>query len=102
MQTTQTSTPPPGTAIIVGRWQLFHKGHETLLKAALVAAEQVIVVIGSAFRSRNVRNPFNWEERQSMIRATLSPDDMGRVQFLPVRDYFDDDRWNAAVRSAVR
>lgn len=101
MQTTQASAPPPGTAIIVGRWQLFHKGHETLLKAALAAAERVIVVIGSAFRSRDVRNPFNWEERQAMIQATLSPDTTDRVKFLPVRDYFDDDRWNAAVRAGV-
>lgn len=100
MQATST-TAPSGAAVIVGRWQLFHKGHETLLKAALAAAEQVIVVIGSAFRSRDVRNPFNWEERQAMIQATLSPDLVGRVKFLPVRDYFDDQRWNAAVREGV-
>lgn len=101
MQITPISPPPPGTAIIVGRWQLFHKGHETLLEAALATAAQVIVVIGSAFRSRDVRNPFNWEERQAMIQATLPPDAIHRVQFLPVRDYFDDDRWNAAVRAGV-
>lgn len=102
MQNTPASAPPPGTAIIVGRWQLFHKGHETLLKAALAAAEHVIVVIGSAFRSRDVRNPFNWEERQAMIQATLPPDTTDRVKFLSVRDYFDDDRWNAAVRAGVQ
>jgi len=90
------------TAVIVGRWQLFHKGHETLLKAALASAEQVIVVIGSSFRSRNVRNPFTAEERQAMIQATLSAPDADRVKFLPVRDYFDDERWNAAVREGVR
>jgi bifunctional NMN adenylyltransferase/nudix hydrolase len=87
------------TAVIVGRWQLFHKGHETLLRAALVAAEQVIVVIGSSFRSRDVRNPFNWQERQAMIEASLSEADRSRVLFLPVRDYFDDNRWNTAVRT---
>lgn len=102
MQNIQASTPAAGTAIIVGRWQLFHKGHETLLKAALAAQQQVIVVIGSAFRSRDVRNPFNWQERQAMVEATLSPADAGRVKFLPVRDYFDDDRWNAAVRVGVQ
>ncbi len=102
MQDTQDTAPLGGTAIIVGRWQLFHKGHETLLKAALATAPQVIVVIGSAFRSRDVRNPFNWEERRDMILATLPPDAAGRVKFLPVRDYFDDDRWNTAVREGVQ
>ena len=99
----QETTPiaPTGTAVIIGRWQLFHKGHETLLNAALATAGQVIVVIGSAFRSRDVRNPFNWEERRAMIQATLAPEAAGRVQFLPVRDYFDDDRWNAALRGGV-
>ena len=95
------SATPARTAVIVGRWQLFHKGHETLLQAALACAEQVVVVIGSSFRSRNVRNPFNTEERQAMIAATLSQQDLARVKFLPVRDYFDDQRWNAAVRAGV-
>ena len=98
MQDTQT----PTTAVIVGRWQLFHKGHETLLNAALAAADQVIVVIGSAYRSRDVRNPFTWQERQAMVQATLSEADLQRVRFLPVRDYFDDERWNAAVRAGVQ
>ena len=90
-----------GTAVIVGRWQIFHKGHETLLRAALATAPQVIVVIGSSFRSRNPQNPFTWEERRSMITSTLTEEDRARVQFLPVRDYFDDDRWNKAVREGV-
>lgn len=101
MQDNQPAAPT-ATAIIVGRWQLFHKGHQTLLKAALAAAPQVIVVVGSAFRSRDVRNPFTWEERQVMIQATLPPEAADRVQFLPVRDYFDDDRWNTAVRDGVQ
>ncbi|MES2948184.1 MAG: bifunctional nicotinamide-nucleotide adenylyltransferase/Nudix hydroxylase [Pseudomonadota bacterium] len=102
MQAASNTPTRAGTAVIVGRWQLFHKGHETLLKTALAVAEQVIVVIGSAFRSRDVRNPFNWEERQAMIQAMLPPDTLGRVKFLPVRDYFDDDRWNVAVREGVK
>jgi bifunctional NMN adenylyltransferase/nudix hydrolase len=89
------------TALIIGRWQLFHKGHESLLKEALNAASEVIVVIGSAYRSRDVRNPFTWEERKAMVQATLIPTDLARVKFLPVRDYFDDERWNNAVRKGV-
>lgn len=91
-----------GTAVIVGRWQIFHKGHETLLNAALGSAARVIVVIGSAFRSRNPQNPFTWQERRDMILSTLSERDTSRVHFLPVRDYFDDDSWNEAVKTGVR
>lgn len=103
METTVNAINPsaPGTAVIVGRWQIFHKGHETLLRSALAVAPLVIVVIGSSFRSRNPQNPFNWEERKSMIVSTLAEQDRARVKFLPVRDYFDDDRWNEAVRQGV-
>lgn len=100
MQETHPSTPS-GVAVVVGRWQLFHKGHETLLHAALAQAREVIVVIGSAFRARDVRNPFTWEERQAMIQAALPEADKGRVRFLPVRDYYDDVRWNRAVREGI-
>jgi bifunctional NMN adenylyltransferase/nudix hydrolase len=98
------ATPTPaqaGITVIVGRWQLFHKGHETLLNAALALAGQVIVVVGSAFRARDVRNPFTWEERQAMIVATLSDTEKDRVRFFPVRDYYDDVRWNKAVREGI-
>lgn len=100
------STPealvPGSVAIVIGRFQLFHKGHESLVNAALATAEQVIVVIGSAFKARDSKNPFNWEERQVMVRACLSAADQERVKFLPVRDYFDDDKWNAAVAAGVQ
>lgn len=100
---TDTATlPTADTAIIVGRWQLFHKGHETLLQAALASAPKVIVVIGSSFRARDARNPFNWQERAAMIRATLAPEHVERVSFLPIRDYFDDELWNAAVAQGIQ
>jgi bifunctional NMN adenylyltransferase/nudix hydrolase len=93
---------PHRVAVIIGRWQIFHKGHETLLKTALASAEQVVVVIGSAFRSRNPSNPFTWEERQAMIKATLTESERARIVYLPVRDYYDDDKWNSAVRTGVK
>lgn len=89
-------------AILIGRMQLFHNGHAQLLRAALDSAERVIVVLGSAFQARSAKNPFTAEERADMIRATLTEADRERVAFTPVRDYYDDGKWNAVVRAAVR
>lgn len=89
------------TTLLIGRWQINHKGHGTLMKEALKRGDQVIVVIGSAFGSRDTRNPFNWEERRDMIRSTLKPADVDRVFFLPVRDYYDNALWNKAVNAGV-
>lgn len=96
------SSNTASVAVVIGRWQLVHKGHESLLTTALALADQVVVVIGSAFRARDTRNPFTWQERQAMLLASLSAADKARVQCVPVRDYFDDARWNAAVLAGVK
>lgn len=85
-------------AVVIGRFQILQRGHGTLLQAALALAPRVLVVIGSAFRARDAHNPFTWEERKQQFEAVLSAADRQRVEFLPVRDYFDDQRWGEAVR----
>lgn len=93
---------PFDAAILIGRFQPFHNGHAALLRATLAQAGRVVVVPGSSFRSRNARNPFTWEERAEMIAASLDEGEARRVAFVPVRDYYDDRRWAAAVEEGVR
>ena len=88
-------------AVIIGRWQILQKGHSSLIRAALAAAPRMVVVIGSAFRARDPRNPFSWQERQQLFEAVLTPEERARTSSLPVRDYFDDERWGEAVRAGV-
>jgi bifunctional NMN adenylyltransferase/nudix hydrolase len=88
-------------AIVIGRYQIYHKGHEQLTSRALEIADEVLVIVGSSFQSRNIRNPFKWTERAAMITATLPQRDQARLRFLPVRDYYDDTLWNADVRRQV-
>ncbi len=88
------------TAVLIGRFQPFHKGHATLLKAAGEIADQVLVVLGSANGPRNLRNPFTAAEREAMIRANFP--DSSRLQFAGVRDYFyNDHAWVNEVREKV-
>jgi len=88
-------------AVYIGRFQPFHNGHLALLERALAAAPLCVVVIGSAYQARSPKNPFTWEERAQMIRLALPEADRARVLFLPVRDYYDEGRWTAAVRRGV-
>lgn len=104
MQNSQVNAPPVkafGTAVVIGRWQLPHHGHAGLFSRGLQIAERLVVVIGSSFRSRDTRQPFNAQERQEMVLRSISPADRGRVVFVLVRDYYDDERWNAVVRKRV-
>lgn len=89
-------------AVLIGRFQPFHNGHATLLKKALESAPRVIVVLGSAFHARSAKNPFTWEERAAMISATLPSQDVGRLSFVPIRDYYEDARWATAVQREVK
>lgn len=89
-------------AICIGRFQGLHLGQLAVIRRALLLAPRVVIFIGSAFQARTPKNPFTWEERVEMIRLALTAEEAGRVGFVPVRDYFDGQRWVAAVREGVR
>ena len=89
------------TAIYIGRFEPVHNGHMALLQRALDSAQQVIVVVGSAWQARSPKNPFTWQEREAMLRAALPAADAARVQVLPMRDYYNEAVWVQAVRQGV-
>ena len=88
-------------AVCIGRFQLFHDAQLAVLREALTLAPRVAVVIGSAHQARSPRNPFSYEERVQAITLALSPDERGRVTFLPLRDVWDEERWVRSVQDAV-
>jgi bifunctional NMN adenylyltransferase/nudix hydrolase len=88
-------------AVYIGRFQPFHSGHLALLRQALQQAGRVAVVLGSAYQARTPRNPFSWSERAEMIRQALAADERERVDFVPMRDYYDEARWVRAVTQHI-
>lgn len=89
------------TAVVIGRFQLPHLAHLHLIQSAFDVAGQVVIVIGSAWRSRNPKNPFVFEERRDMILSMLTAEQRTRVRFAGVRDVNDDARWVDMVRERV-
>lgn len=89
------------TGAVIFRAQLPHLAHLHVIERALSLCEQVVVVLGSAWRSRNPVNPFTFDERQAMVRTMLSGEDQARVRFVGVRDLYDDNAWVAQVRAKV-
>jgi bifunctional NMN adenylyltransferase/nudix hydrolase len=88
-------------AVLIGRFQPFHNGHAGLLRQALAEAGRVQMIIGSAHQARSPKNPFTWEERAMMIADSLPAAKRARVSFAPVRDYYNDHRWAAAVEAVL-
>ena len=85
--------------VFIGRFQPFHNGHKAVVEAALEQAREVVIVVGSSFAARNIRNPFTFEERKAMIKAVFPTD---RVLVVPVSDYpYDDNKWMNAIQTVV-
>ena len=88
--------------VFIGRFQPFHKGHYAVLQAGLQAAQQVIVLCGSAHQPRSVRNPWTVQEREQMIREALDDDQNNRVHIAPLMDIlYNDESWVRNVQSTV-
>jgi nicotinamide-nucleotide adenylyltransferase len=75
-------------ALIIGRFQPFHKAHELLIKQALKENDSVIIAIGSSQESRTIKNPFNYEERKKMISSCFKD-----IKIIPCPDFESDKDW---------
>lgn len=87
----------------IGRFQPFHKGHESVIKVALKRSKKVAIVIGSAEKPRSARNPFTVQDRVAMITSVF-PDEVaqGRIHFVPQVDHtYNIDRWIAGIQTGV-
>src|SRR5437763_11908881 len=75
--------------LFVGTFQTFHLRHLATIKYALRYVEELVIVIGSAQKSHEIRNPFTAGERIQMIKSSLSDDkevDLKRILLIPVPD----------------
>ena len=75
--------------LFIGRFQPFHLGHLATVKFALRNVEELVIIIGSAQKSHEIRNPFTAGERIQMIKDSLSTEteiDTKRVLMIPVQD----------------
>src|SRR4051812_28787148 len=90
-------------AVYIGRFQPFHNGHLATVVQALKEAKRLIIALGSANKASDPKNPWDPAQRQAMITEAIGPDNMGRIDFIEIRDYFyDDNRWVTEVQTKVQ
>ena len=70
------------TAMMLGRWQPWHKGHQELFKKALKRTGQVIIMIRDMPSSKD--NPFDVEQvEKNIIEALASYQGMYEIMVVP-------------------
>jgi len=95
--------------VFIGRFQPFHQGHLYSIIQALKSCENLLILIGSSYRARNIRNPWNYLERKELLENNLKAYDLehktnlsSRVFYGPLRDYlYSDLAWTQDVRDAI-
>lgn len=89
--------------VVIGRFQPFHIIHRHLIEKALELGEKTLVILGSAKRAANIKNPFTPAVREEMIRASFSAAENSRLIFVPLRDYpYNENNWVSEVQNTVR
>lgn len=58
-------------ALFLGRFQPFHKGHQSVIERIATDVDEIIIAIGSAQWSHDFKNPFTAGERIMMITHAL-------------------------------
>jgi nicotinamide-nucleotide adenylyltransferase len=91
------------TALFVGRFQPFHKGHLATVRFALGKVDQLVIVVGSAQKSHEPKNPFTAGERIRMIKESLDSEKIGasRILIIPVPDVDVHSLWTRQVDMLV-
>jgi nicotinamide-nucleotide adenylyltransferase len=89
--------------LLIGRFQPFHLGHETVVKGLRKAhpTETIVLGIGSAQESFTWNNPFTAGERHEMIERALTHDHIDRWIVVPIPDIQRHSQWVAYVESLV-
>ena len=86
--------------ILIGRMQPIHKGHIQVIKKILEEVDEIIIGIGSAQLSHELKDPFTAGERVVMVTQALAEEniDPGRFYIIPMEDINFNAIWTAHVK----
>lgn len=86
--------------ILIGRMQPVHNGHIQIIKQILDEVDEIIIGIGSAQLSHELKDPFTAGERIVMITQALAEEgiDASRYYIIPMQDINFNAIWVSHVK----
>jgi bifunctional NMN adenylyltransferase/nudix hydrolase len=89
--------------IFIGRMQPPTIAHINNIKKAARGAETVLVLFGSSFQPRTIKNPFTHVERARMVMGALDSRYDDQIITRGIRDYlYNDAQWSSEVQAEVQ
>jgi cytidyltransferase-related domain len=91
-------------AVVIGRMQFLHNGHIHLFREAAKKADQLLVLVGSADKAPSPSNPFNYADRERVIREALAdifPGSDHLIGVKPLADDYREEQWQLNVMNGV-
>lgn len=73
-------------ALVIGRFQPFHRGHLEVIRKVASECSHVVIGIGSAQNSHNPDDPFTAGERYLMITECLKEEGISNACVVPIED----------------
>ena len=88
--------------ILIGRFQPLHKGHVNAIEYARNNSERLFVIVGSAEKSNQERNPFSFEERKRMIGLALKGKKLqDNISIVPINDARNHTEWIKSIKNTI-
>lgn len=89
-------------AVLIGRFQPFHSGHEKLFRHAASISKHILIIIGSHNSPISIRNPWDSKTREHFIRLSLKDFDPSQytISFITDSAYNFND-WVMRVQKQV-
>ena len=87
--------------VFIGRMEPPHAAHIEIVWQALQQGKTVIILVGSSNQPRTVDNPWNWKEREEMIRACFDAEHQDRLKFRPLSDLGSNTAWALQAQNMV-
>lgn len=86
--------------ILIGRMQPVHNGHVEVIKQILTEVDEIIIGIGSAQLSHEIKDPFTAGERLMMMNQALAEIevDPSRYYIIPMQDINFNSIWPSHVK----
>lgn len=84
------------TALFIGRFQPFHKGHHNAARTAKAAYDELVIGIGSAATHHASDNPLTFEERKQIVSNCFPG-----LRIEPFEDKDSNEEWTDTVEKHV-